>query len=95
MKSLMLVTFAVLLVALTSGLPALAAPAHPREAARARKRLNFDDGGVVEGLNRRPLDSFNQIAEADGRGKRPHLYRKRVDFAPESRQTLHQMRYRR
>jgi hypothetical protein len=60
-----------------------------------KKKLNFDEAGVVEGLNKRPLDSFSQISDADRRRNRPHLYRKRASFEPENAETLRQMRYNR
>jgi len=41
--------------------------------------INFEDE-VVEGINRKPLDSVNQISERDKNGK-SHLYRKRAGFS--------------
>jgi hypothetical protein len=41
--------------------------------------INFEDE-MIEGINRKPLDSVNQISERDGRGKQ-HLYRKRAGFS--------------
>lgn len=51
---------------------------HALESKRSTS-INFEDE-VVEGINRKPLDSVNQISERDGRGKQ-HLYRKRAGFS--------------
>ena len=59
---------------------------------RPSKKLDFEDG-VVEGLNKRPLDAFNQFSEADRRSKIPHLYKKRTGFSQETADTLKTVRY--
>ena len=41
--------------------------------------INFEDE-MIEGINRKPLDSVNQISERDGKHKQ-HLYRKRAGFS--------------
>src|SRR4051812_16922699 len=93
----------ILIVALSvAASSALAAPAKPKpapqsissipSAVKPSKKLDFEDG-VVEGLNKRPLDSFEQLSEADKRSKIPHLYKKRTDFAAETAETLKQVRY--
>lgn len=41
--------------------------------------INFEDE-MIEGINRKSLDSVNQISERDGRGKQ-HLYKKRAGFS--------------
>ncbi len=64
----------------------------PANDGRPSKKLDFEDG-VVEGLNKRPLDSFNQLSEADKRNKIPHLYKKRTGFAQETADTLKTVRY--
>ncbi|MDR3607390.1 MAG: hypothetical protein P4M08_08420 [Oligoflexia bacterium] len=56
------------------------------ETKRA-KVIDFDDE-VVEGLNKKPLDSLNEISERDRRHKKPHLYRKRAGFRPEVAETV-------
>jgi hypothetical protein len=59
-------------------------------AAAATKRakvIDFDDE-VVEGLNKKPLDSLSEISERDKRHKKPHLYLKRVGFRPEVSEAL-------
>jgi hypothetical protein len=57
-----------------------------RESAH-KKVIDFDDE-VVEGLNKRPLDSLNQISDQQSRKQRPHLYRKRASFKYEIKETL-------
>jgi hypothetical protein len=59
---------------------------------RPSRKLDFEDG-VVEGLNKRPLDAFNQFSEADKRSKIPHLYKKRTGFSQETADTLKTVRY--
>jgi hypothetical protein len=56
-------------------------------AAKRSKVIDFDDE-VVEGLNKKPLDSLNEISERDKRHKKPHLYLKRVGFRPEVSEAL-------
>ena len=52
---------------------------HADELNKRSKTINFEDD-VVEGINRKPLDSVNQISERDAKG-RPHLYKKRAGFS--------------
>jgi hypothetical protein len=52
--------------------------------------INFEDE-VVEGINRKPLDSFNQLSEQNGRGKN-HLYHKRAGFQDRDEILLSEMR---
>jgi hypothetical protein len=52
------------------------------------KVIDFEDE-VVEGLNKRPLDSLSQISDRDRKRHRPHLYRKRVGFKTEVAETIH------
>ena len=56
------------------------------------KVIDFEDE-IVEGLNKRPLDSLAQISEANKRKKKPHLYRKRAGFRAETTQTVRELRY--
>jgi hypothetical protein len=63
-----------------------------RGAPKPGKKLDFEDG-VVEGLNKRPLDAFHQMSEADKGSKMPHLYKKRGDFADKTAETVKQVRY--
>ncbi|MBC7691521.1 MAG: hypothetical protein H7222_07105 [Methylotenera sp.] len=57
-----------------------------------QKVIDFEDE-VVEGVNKRPLDSVSQLSERDRRRKKPHLYRKRHSFKSETAQTLSEIRY--
>jgi hypothetical protein len=52
--------------------------------------INFEDE-VVEGINRKPLDAFNQLSEQNGRRKN-HLYHKRAGFADRDESLLTEMR---
>jgi hypothetical protein len=65
--------------------------AHAGEPKRSRV-IDFEDE-VVEGLNKRPLDSLSQISEKDKRRRRPHLYKKRVGFKTETSDTIRELRY--
>ncbi|MBN21280.1 MAG: hypothetical protein CL678_08320 [Bdellovibrionaceae bacterium] len=60
--------------------------------AERSKVIDFE-GAVVEGLNKKPLDSFSQLSEKDKKRKRLHLYKKRKGFRFRTRQTLKEMRY--
>ena len=60
-----------------------------RSGGRGRS-IDFEDS-VVEGVNKRPLDSLSQIGDADRR-KRPHLYRKRSGFRMETLETVREIR---
>ncbi len=57
-----------------------------------QKIIDFEDE-VVEGLNKKPLDSLSQISEKNKKKGRPHLYKKRVGFKSEIDETLHELRY--
>lgn len=88
--SLALLAFSVL--ALASAASA-AGSGHAEGGARSRQKvIDFDDE-VVEGVNKRPLDSLSQISERDRKRRKPHLYRKRAGFRSEMAETLHQLRY--
>jgi hypothetical protein len=69
----------------------LPARAHA-DTTKRQKVIDFEDE-VVEGVNKRPLDSLNQISERDRRKKKPHLYRKRGGFKSETAESLRVMRY--
>jgi hypothetical protein len=56
------------------------------------KVIDFEDE-VVEGMNKRPLDSLEQISSRDKKRDRPHLYRKRAGFRTETHETVVEMRY--
>jgi hypothetical protein len=59
---------------------------------KRQKVIDFEDE-VVEGMNKRPLDSLNQISERDRKRRKPHLYRKRLGFRSETVETLRALRY--
>ena len=44
-----------------------------------KKELNFEDD-LIEGINRKPLDSVSQISEKND-DEHSHLYRKRASFS--------------
>jgi len=46
--------------------------------SKRSKSINFEDE-LVEGINRKPLDSVNQLSEFEA-NQRKHLYRKRAGF---------------
>ena len=57
-----------------------------------QKVIDFEDE-VVEGMNKRPLDSVSQLSEKDRKKKKPHLYRKRSGFRTETVETLRTVTY--
>ena len=61
------------------------------EANRSRV-IDFEDE-LVEGVNRKPLDSLNQISEKEKRKRRMHLYRKRGGFKSDNEELLRELRY--
>lgn len=61
------------------------------QAEDRQKVIDFEDQ-LVEGVNKQPLDSLNQISEKDKSKKRPHLYRKRASFKSETERVLQEMR---
>ena len=76
----------VITLGLAIGLSALASD------KKNQKVIDFEDE-LVEGVNKRPLDSLSQISDAQRRARRNHLYRKRVGFHSETQETLHTLRY--
>jgi hypothetical protein len=67
---------------------------HPAlgDTQKRQKVIDFEDE-VVEGVNKRPLDSLNEISERNRLKKKPHLYRKRGGFKSETAENLRMMRY--
>lgn len=57
-----------------------------------QKVIDFEDE-LVEGMNKRPLDSVSQVGDGKRRAEKPHLYRKRVSFRSETRETLREARF--
>lgn len=59
----------------------------------SKKQIDFE-GDVVEGVNKQPLDSLNQISNGDNGSNRLHLYRRKRPndaLARESRETLREL----
>jgi hypothetical protein len=54
--------------------------------------INFEDE-MIEGINRKPLDSVNQISERNKKGKQ-HLYLKRAGFADRDQVLTKELRLR-
>ncbi len=54
------------------------------------KNINFEDE-LVEGINRKPLDSVNQLSELDANRKN-HLYRKRAGFVDRDRLVMDELK---
>ena len=73
--------FAIFILLVT---PALA------EDSKRSKNINFEDE-LVEGINRKPLDAFNQISERNKKSKN-HLYKKRSGFSDRDETLLTEMR---
>lgn len=55
------------------------------------KVIDFEDE-LVEGVNKRPLDSVSQLSEKEKRRRKRHLYRKRASYRTENLHTLAEMR---
>ncbi len=69
--------------------PALA---KENKASTRQKVIDFE-GDLVEGVNKRPLDSLSEISDTQKRKNNIHLYRKRKGFRTENKETLREMRY--
>lgn len=82
------IAVAILVGFLSVGLAWAGKPAAPQRT----KVIDFDDE-VVEGMNKRPLDSVSQVSDPGKRARKPHLYRKRASFRSEIRETLRELRY--
>ncbi|MGE0615727.1 MAG: hypothetical protein AB7P04_08795 [Bacteriovoracia bacterium] len=61
-------------------------------AAERHKVIDFEDE-LVEGVNKKPLDSLSTLSEKEKKRRRLHLYRKRVGFSSETADSLKEMRY--
>ncbi|OFZ78765.1 MAG: hypothetical protein A2583_09855 [Bdellovibrionales bacterium RIFOXYD1_FULL_53_11] len=68
------------------------AGAFASEKTKRAKAIDFDDE-VVEGMNKRPLDSVSQLSEAGRNRKKDHLYRKRGGFKGETAVMLRELGY--
>lgn len=71
---------------------ALATASSTHAGSKRSKVIDFEDE-VVEGLNKRPLDSLASLSDAEKRRRKPHLYRKRAGFRPETEDTLRLVRF--
>lgn len=61
--------------------------------AQSRKTvIDFEDE-LVEGVNKRPLDSLSAISEKNKKRKKLHLYLKRAGFRTETNETLREIGY--
>lgn len=78
---------------MAAALAALLLVAGVSHAKGKSSRVIDFDGDVVEGMNKRPLDSLSHISDQDKRKRKPHLYRKRAGFRTETAETLKAMRY--
>jgi hypothetical protein len=67
--------------------------AHAQSEPSKRQRvIDFEDE-LVEGMNRRPLDSLSQISEKEKKRRKLHIYRKRTGFRTETAESLRVVRY--
>ena len=81
-----------MVLGMTLQLLAVSAHATDIDGSKRAKVIDFEDE-VVEGVNKRPLDSLSQISEADRRRRKPHLYRKRVGFRLETAESFRALRF--
>jgi|GEM_PF-6075254 len=58
---------------------------------KRQKTLEFDEG-LVEGVNKRPLD-FSSKATGFRNKRKQHLYRKEISFEKDLDETVREMRY--
>lgn len=82
-----------IIAALLMGIVLAATAAEAAPEAKSRSKVIDFEEQLVEGINKRPLDSVSQISEANRRKKKPHLYRKRGGFRTETVQTISDVRY--
>ena len=66
-------------------------PAANTPGGKRGKSLEFDDN-VVEGMNKNPLDSLQNVGREDGK-THGRLYKKRTDFQNEIRQSVQEAGY--
>jgi hypothetical protein len=60
------------------------------DEAPEKKKIDFD-AEVIEGINKQPMDSLNQIAEKEKKVEKPHLYPKRRKFGEENEQLIREL----
>jgi hypothetical protein len=80
------------LFTLLSLLVLLTASGADAKGDKRSKVIDFEDE-VVEGMNKRPLDSLSTLGDGGKKRRKPHLYRKRVGFRTETQETLKALRY--
>ncbi len=56
-------------------------------AGERKTSLDFEEQ-LVEGVNKRPLDSLNSVNDGNGAGKNRHLYSRKIRFEAENRRLL-------
>jgi hypothetical protein len=52
------------------------------ESPKRLKSIDFEED-LVEGLNKRPLDSLQSVSDGRGKRRKSHLYRKRTGYRTE------------
>lgn len=65
----------------------------PTQAGEKPGQVIDFEGDVVEGMNRRPLDSLSQISDGRDGSDKVHLYRKRSGFRSEIQETLKEIQF--
>jgi hypothetical protein len=95
-QTLFLATIVILGLALAT--PAIAGDGRSPDSVQGQnppkkrgKNLEFDDN-VVEGMNKNPLDSLQNVGREDGK-THGRLYKKRTDFQNEIRQSVQEAGY--
>jgi hypothetical protein len=71
--------------------PGSTAPANQPPVKKRSNSLSFEDN-VVEGMNKNPLDSLQQVGREDGKNH-GRLYKKRTEFQNEIRQSVQEAGY--
>ena len=66
-----------------AGAASKAAPGAP--AGERTRDLDFE-GEVIEGMNKRPLDSLTSLSEGEGDRSKGHLYRRTKKFKQENQE---------
>ena len=64
--------------------------ANADEVISKKKTIDFD-AEVIEGINKQPLDSLNQISEKEKKVQKPFLYNLRSAFDDENDQTIREL----
>jgi len=56
-----------------------------------KKSLSFEDE-LIEGINKRPLDSLSYVADGNKKKRKRHLYWKRLEFSAATHEKLNELR---